>query len=371
MSRTYGNNARDFQTKLNEEDNQNFDSDKSNSLNEFRQAKFYLERALVVEEKIQTLRSVISPYNTRNTGAIDQLKKMIAGLEKDIEFVRNMEPKKTLTLSSGSTSSSGRSEYGSSSSNGSSSTSDSSDNDDSNEYGEQETTYNKSTQSNQSGYDPEELKKQVGAKFEAGRQMSEGDTEGAIRTLQEAGLYQDAAAVPMAQALSQIELGDFKAQYGTLMAGLSVSNSEGIPADYGVYSASITMQGKGRFFAMEFGAKYSDSYYYEAIGFVFGVGFGIGTENTGVMFFGGLDAYLIGISDSEEYLDEDGESGLLVNYGLPYNFSATLYHGVAEGLGLTLGIKHYLGDASLNSIEDSPVLPNPYPSTHIALGLAF
>lgn len=220
----------------------------------------------------------------------------------------------------------------------------------------------------------EQFEREWAAEQSAKRKIAEGDTEGAIRDYKRAGMETDAAAVAMASALSGAELGEFKASYLTIMGGLSVSNSEDIAEDYGTYSGSVTFQGKGKFFAMEFGAKYSDSFYYEAVGFVFGAGFGIGKENTGVMFFGGVDALIIGISDSEAYLDEDGESGLLLNYGLPYNFSGTLYHGVADGpVGLTFGVKHYLGDALFGATEDigGAVLPNPYPSTHLTIGLAF
>ncbi|WP_324719912.1 hypothetical protein [Salinimicrobium sp. HB62] len=100
-SSSLSNKAQEYQNRLIDEDNSNFSSDKDNALQNLRQAKAALEQAMVVEKKIQSLRSVLSVNGTIDQGGLARLEQMIGYLESDIERVQEMEPRRTLTLTSG------------------------------------------------------------------------------------------------------------------------------------------------------------------------------------------------------------------------------------------------------------------------------
>lgn len=99
--RAHESTGREYELKLTEEDNDNFDSDQTNSIAAFEQAISVAKRRLEVEEKILSLRSQLSSTEITESRAISYIEGELKDLESKIEFVREMEPRRTLVLTSG------------------------------------------------------------------------------------------------------------------------------------------------------------------------------------------------------------------------------------------------------------------------------
>ncbi|WP_029038769.1 hypothetical protein [Salinimicrobium xinjiangense] len=105
--RAHESTGREYELKLTKEGNDNFDSDQANSIAAFEQAISVANQRLEVEEKILALRSQLSSSEITESRDITFIKKDLEGLKSKIEFVREMEPRRTLVLTSGNSFGSG------------------------------------------------------------------------------------------------------------------------------------------------------------------------------------------------------------------------------------------------------------------------